>query len=123
MISSLYSLFAAECGAKGFLGLVPWYEYINDNAHFNGCDVKKFQLLGAHSYIPLVLLAVVDDLLRIAGLVAVAYVLIGATKFNNDPRGEWLRIVDIFVVHAIGFALAPFVLPCAVVATWFTGRG
>ena len=31
-------------------------------------------------------------------------------------------IVDIFVMHAIGFALAPLVLLCAVVATWFAGR-
>jgi len=31
-------------------------------------------------------------------------------------------IVDIVVMHAVGFALAPMVLLCAVVATWFAGR-
>ena len=101
--------------------------------------------------------------------VVLVFLLIGLTKFNNDPRGEWVKIfeqigfgqwfryatgaiqvtgavllltrwtrtlgaamlvctmigamiVDIFVMHAIGFALAPMVLLCAVVATWFAGR-
>jgi putative oxidoreductase len=101
--------------------------------------------------------------------VVLVFLLIGITKFNNDPRGEWFKIferigfgqwfryvtgaiqvtgalllltrwtrtlgavmlvgtmigamlVDIFVMHAIGFALAPMVLLCAVVATWFAGR-
>ena len=101
--------------------------------------------------------------------VVLVFLLIGITKFNNDPRGEWVKIfeqigfgqwfryvtgaiqvtgavllltrwtrtlgaamlvctmigamiVDILVMHAIGFALAPMVLLCAVVATWFAGR-
>jgi len=101
--------------------------------------------------------------------VVLVFLLIGITKFNNDPRGEWFKIfeqikfgqwfryvtgaiqvtgavllltrwtrtlgaamlvctmigamlVDIFVMHAVGFALAPMVLLCAVVATWFAGR-
>lgn len=101
--------------------------------------------------------------------VVLVFLLIGATKFNNDPRGEWFRIfekigfgqwfryftgviqvtgalllltkwtrtagalllvctmigamiVDVFVVHAIGFVLAPLVLMAAVIATWFGGR-
>src|SRR5436305_8839112 len=29
--------------------------------------------------------------------------------------------VDIFIVHAIGFALAPFILLCIVAAIWFAG--
>jgi hypothetical protein len=101
--------------------------------------------------------------------VVFAFLFIGITKFNDDPRGEWFRIfeqiglgqwfrhftggmqvtgalllltpwtrtigaamlgctmigamfVDIFVVHAIGFAFVPLLLLCAIVATWFAGR-
>ena len=101
--------------------------------------------------------------------VVLVFLLIGITKFNNDPHGEWFKIferigfgqwfryvtgaiqvagavllltrwtrtigaamlvctmigamiVDIVVMHAVGFALSPMVLLCAVVATWFAGR-
>jgi hypothetical protein len=98
-----------------------------------------------------------------------AFVFIGGTKFNDDPRGEWFKIfeqiglgqwfrhftgamqvtgalllltpwtrtigaamlactmvgamfVDAFIVHAVGFAFLPFLLLCAIVATWLAGR-
>jgi hypothetical protein len=101
--------------------------------------------------------------------VIVAFVFIGATKFNDDPRGEWFKIfeqiglgqwfrhftgamqvtgalllltpwtrtigaamlactmvgamfVDVFVAHAVGYAFLPFLLLCAIVATWLAGR-
>ncbi|HEY1911410.1 MAG TPA: DoxX family protein [Vicinamibacterales bacterium] len=105
----------------------------------------------------------------VRGPVVLAFVAIGASKFNNDPHGQWFKIfaqigvgqwfryftgvmqvtgallmltrwtrtlgaamlactmigaalVDIFVIHAVGYALAPLVLLGAVGATWFTGR-
>jgi putative oxidoreductase len=101
------------------------------------------------------------------GVVA-AFVFIGASKFNSDPRGEWFKIfeqigwgqwfrsftgavqvtgallmltpwtltigafllactmigamiVDITVVHAVGYAFLPLVLLGVIVATWFAG--
>src|SRR3954465_7298158 len=101
--------------------------------------------------------------------VVAAFVFIGATKFSNDPHGEWVRlferigwgqwfryftgtvqvtgallmiprrtltagafllactmvgapVVDIVVVHAVGYALLPLILLGIVVATWFAGR-
>ncbi|PIZ61586.1 hypothetical protein COY17_04145 [Candidatus Saccharibacteria bacterium CG_4_10_14_0_2_um_filter_52_9] len=90
MVYTLFTQFAAECSTKGldFLSLKPWYAYINDKydaatetGHFIGCDIKQFTLLPPHSDVPLVLLAVVDDLLRIAGLVAVGFVIVGAIKY------------------------------------------
>jgi putative oxidoreductase len=100
--------------------------------------------------------------------VVAAFVFIGATKFNDNPRSEWVRIfeqigwgqwfryftgavqvagallmltpwtltigafllactmvgaaiVDIVVVHAVGYALLPLVLLGIIVATWFAG--
>jgi putative oxidoreductase len=101
--------------------------------------------------------------------VALAFVFIGATKFNNDPNGMWFKLfeqigfgqwfryftgamqvtgglllltrwtltvgaamlactmvgamfVDIFVQHAVGYALVPAVLLGIIASVWFTGR-
>ena len=104
---------------------------------------------------------------RIALVLAFAF--IGGTKFNNDPRGEWVKlferigwgqwfryftgamqvsgallmltpwtltlgaamlactmigavIVDITVMRAVGYALAPLILLGFIAAVWFAGR-
>jgi putative oxidoreductase len=101
--------------------------------------------------------------------IVLAFVFIGYSKFNNNPRSEWVKIfaqiglgqwfryftgvmqvsgallmltrwtltigaamlactmvgamlVDIFVVHAVGFAFAPLVLLGIIIAVWFAGR-
>jgi hypothetical protein len=101
--------------------------------------------------------------------VVLAFLFIGMTKFNSDPRGEWFKIferigigqwfryftgamqvtgalllltrwtlsigaamlactmigamfVDIFVMHAVGYAFLPLVLLGMVLAVWFAGR-
>jgi putative oxidoreductase len=98
-----------------------------------------------------------------------AFVFIGATKFDNNPSGEWFRIferigwgqwfryftgamqiagallmltpwtltlgaamlastmigamiVDVVVMHAVGYALLPLILLGFVVSVWFAGR-
>ena len=101
--------------------------------------------------------------------VVLVFLLIGFTKFNNDPRGEWFKIfarigwgqwfryftgamqvtgallmlapwtltlgaamlactmigaaiVDVVVMHAVGYALVPLILLGFVAAVWFAGR-
>jgi hypothetical protein len=94
MLSALLSQFALTCSAPTFLGLRPWYYYLNYGAITvkspNGtvlsqyCGIQNFQLLPAGSTpsdVPLVLLAVVDDLLRIGGLVAVGFIIYGAIQY------------------------------------------
>ncbi|HJZ72487.1 MAG TPA: DoxX family protein [Vicinamibacterales bacterium] len=98
-----------------------------------------------------------------------AFLIIGGTKFNDNPHGDWFKIferigwgqwfryftgamqiagallmltrwtltigaallactmvgaviVDIVVMHAIGYALAPLVLLGMVTAVWYAGR-
>ncbi len=119
MISSIFSLFgAAECNSNGFFGLVPWYHYINDKAHFSGCDLNTFTLLprgGKSSDVPLVLLAVVDDLLRIAGIVAVAFVMIGAFKYvasqgnPEDTASAQSTIINALIGLVISIVAVAFV--------------
>jgi hypothetical protein len=68
--------FAANC-EKPFFGLVPWYHYLYVDP--GTCEIPNFNFLGGD--IPLVLLAIIDDLLRIAGIVAIAFVLYGAIQY------------------------------------------
>jgi hypothetical protein len=91
----------SSCKIRGFLGLEPWYQYLGNDLQ-SDCEIKCFNVLPTSqqndcgttkSDIPLVLLAVVDDLLRIAGLVAVIFVFYGAFKYvasqgSSDATAE-----------------------------------
>jgi hypothetical protein len=83
MINTLITIFAStpECPPKTFFGLDPWYKYINDSDHFKGCEIQNFNILPPHSDLPLVGLAIVDDLLRIAALVALGFVIAGSIQY------------------------------------------
>jgi hypothetical protein len=136
----------AEC-KHGFFGLKPWYQYIGneldpgtpksnsaevvEEAKRSKCSVKCFNYLTSpeanecgqkSSDVPLVLLAVVDDLLRIAGLVALGYIFVGAFKYvasqgNPDSTksaqetiinallGLAISLIAVAVVSFIGNAL------------------
>lgn len=93
LIQALGVFGAGECtiGAAGyhtFLGLVPWYEYVNLNVNCDFDSNHTFIFLGSNSTVLLILLAVVDDLLRVAGLLAVGFVIYAGAKFitsNGAP--------------------------------------
>jgi type IV secretion system pilin len=118
--------FAAPAGcAKSFLGLETWFAYFPNNwfgvASTGGrpCDINNnFQLLPTNGQSGLLLigLAVLDDLLRIAALVAVGYVIYGGftyTTSNGSPDGT--KQAQQTIINAlVGLALA--VTATAVVA-------
>lgn len=82
---------ANQC-SKEFLGLKPWFAYLPNDAFesSSSCSITNFSFLGEQdsqgnttkpsSLLP-VLLAIADDLLRIAGLVAVAFVITGGIQY------------------------------------------
>jgi hypothetical protein len=103
-----FSLFAAGC-IHDFLGLVPWYKYLGSKlGRAPSCDINNFTILGSHSDIPLVLAAVIDDLLRIAGLVAVAFVIVGAVQYiTSQGNPEDTAKAQTTIINAlIGMAVA-----------------
>ena len=113
MITQLISRLAdsTPCPPSGFFGLRPWYFYIDDSKHFKGCDVVSFRFFpNAHnpSDIPLVLLAIIDDLLRVAGLIAVIFVIIGAIRFiTSQGNPEDASKAQATVINAlVGLAIA-----------------
>lgn len=76
------------CQGKEFVGLLPWWQYLPATDFDNDCNIVHFDVLHG-SDVPLVLLAVVDDLLRIAALAAIAFVIYGAIKYTTsqgDPE-------------------------------------
>jgi|GEM_PF-258150 hypothetical protein len=88
---------ANQC-SKEFLGLKPWFAYLKNNAFESNdsCNITNFSLIGEQdsqgnttkpsSLLP-VLLVIADDLIRIAGLVAVAFVIMGGIQFVTS-QGE-----------------------------------
>lgn len=83
----LFAAPPAGC-SKSFLGLKTWFAYFPTDwfggSNRNRCDINSnFQLLpqNGHSGLLLVGLAVLDDLLSIAALVAVGYVIYGGIQY------------------------------------------
>lgn len=111
--------FAVECKKNfNFLGMEPWYKYINDSDHFKGCEIKNFNLLPPKSDVPLVLLAIVDDLLRIAGIVAVAFVIYGGIRLitsegnpesSSKARETILNALIGLVIAIVAIAFVSFI--------------
>lgn len=92
MIIDLLSQFAAGCAQHAFFVLPTWYKYLvmaGKMEVVNGrcAVVTNF----AVPDLSLVLLAILDIVLRLAGLVAVAYVMYGGFQFitsQGDPEGS-----------------------------------
>jgi len=99
LTSPLFHTLALACDKPRFFGLVPWYEYLtlqpvrledpNGGAASTVCQITNFtndstQSIGAHSPILLIALAIFDDLLRIAALVAVGYIIYGGFQYMTS---------------------------------------
>lgn len=75
----LVKVFAAAGACKNtFLGLLPWNYYLTMDS---SCSATNFHLLGSNSSLLLIGLAIIDDLLRIAGLLAVLFIIYAGVKF------------------------------------------
>lgn len=82
MLTDLFTRFGlgAGCNPPQFFGLKPWYQYLETDSN---CNVVNFQVLprtGTSDFL-LIALVIVDDLLRIAGLVAIGYIIYGGILY------------------------------------------
>lgn len=80
MILPAYFAYSVAAGCeKSFFGLHSWFHYLNVTRSGNPaiCQVQ-FQF---PDDVPLVALAIIDDLLMIAGVVAVFYVVYGGIRY------------------------------------------
>lgn len=96
------------CPEHTFFGLVPWYHYLRLDKTCSIPDAFSQNLLSASGPIPLILLAVVDDLLRIAGIVAVAFVIYGGIQYvTSQGSPEQTAKAQATIINAlVGLAIA-----------------
>jgi len=113
------------CAPTSFFGLEPWYQYLtvytSKHIEVNGNPVCQvcFNVFGNQqqnnhcnksrvSDISLVLLAIVDDLLRIAGIVAIVMVLYSSVTFiTSQGEPEAVAKARSSIINAlIGAAIA-----------------
>ena len=113
----------AQSCSKSILGLKTWFAYFPPDwfggAGYGTCDINdKFQLLpqNGQSGLLLIGLAIADDLLRIAALVAVGYVIYGGTQYiTSGGSPEGVKKAQNTIINAlIGLVIA--ILAAAIVA-------
>ncbi len=111
MITQFLSMFAAGCQQHAFFILPTWYKYLitaNKMEVVNGrcTTVQTFQV----GDLALVLLAVLDISLRLAGLIAVGYIIWGGIKLitsQGDPDNS-KRARQTITNAVIGLVIALF---------------
>ncbi len=115
-MDKLFTTFAAgQCNAQTFLGLKPWYFYIpmNSQCGFDPTGQYQFHLLGANSDLLLIFLAIVDDLLIIAGIVAVFFVIYAGIRYitSQGSPDETAKAQSTLTFALIGLAIAVVAVP------------
>jgi hypothetical protein len=81
LLPSMHLMADANSCSKSFLGLETWFHYLPASSFNSDCSIKSFNALGSHSDFLLIGLAILDDLIRIAALVAVGYVIFGGFQY------------------------------------------
>lgn len=98
---------------KTFFGIPVWYKYINVTKNADGsCNFSSFSLFKGGQFAPdslfLVLLAILDAMLVIAGIVAVAFVIYGAIRLiTSQGQAEGVKAARSTIINAlIGLVIA-----------------
>ena len=119
VLQQLFLFATAPSGCENqFLGLWPWYHYLPSKdfgvtiGHtYEKCAINSnftFLSNSGSGDIPLILLAVIDDLLRIAGIVAIGFVVYGAFQYiasQGNPEGT-ARAQSTVINALLGLAVA-----------------
>lgn len=107
---------AAACSGGSFFGLPTWYKYLDSTTDRLGVCTPTFQF---PSGVWLVGMAVIEILLRIGGLVAVAYVMYGSIRYiTSQGESEGVSAAKSTIMNAlIGLAIVLI----AIVAVNFLG--
>lgn len=108
-LSPLLGHFAA-CTKAPFLGIIqPWYQYLTLKPDATGnCSIANLNALGGHSSFLLIALAIVDDLIRVAALVAVGFVIYGGIQYTTSVGSpeDTTRARTTIINALIGLVLA-----------------
>jgi hypothetical protein len=109
-VAPLFQTFAAACAKPTFLGLIPWYQYLTlaSDPVTKHCEVQNFTVLGSNSSFLLIALAILDDLVRVAALVAVGFVIYGGIQYiTSQGSPDSTKKAQQTIINAlVGLALA-----------------
>jgi hypothetical protein len=114
MVDSVFRLFAAgQCNTIYFFGLKPWYYYIPLNSSCQFDATHPFTLLGSQSDLLLIILAIIDDLLIVAGIAAVVFVIYAGIKYitSQGSPDETSKALSTLIYALIGLAIAVIAIP------------
>jgi hypothetical protein len=117
--SALFHHFAVTNGCKPpqFFGLKPWYQYLQTDSV---CNVINFQVLpdnGVSDFL-LIGLAIIDDLLRIAGFVAIGFIIYGGILYvtsqgspeqTGKAQNTIINALTGLVIASVAVALISFI--------------
>lgn len=111
----LFAATADSC-SKTFLTFKTWFYYLPDSAFASDCSIKDFQALGANSGFLLIAMAILDDLVRLAALVAVGYIIYGGFQYiTSQGSPDLTKKAQQTIINAlIGLVLA--IIAASVVA-------
>jgi hypothetical protein len=110
--------FADACSTSGFFGIPPWYEYLvkagkmGTDPTTGVCTLLHFNAAGAGGdwtvVIMLIVLGILDIVLRLAGMVAVVFVLVGGVKYiTSQGSPDSTKQAQETIINAlIGLAIA-----------------
>ena len=108
MFNLLVSQFAATCGGGDFLGFPKWYKYLPGvTTTVNNVKLCSPQLTKL-SDIWLIVAAIIEVLVRVAGMAAVVFVIYGAISYitSQGEPDKTAKARDTIVNALIGLAIA-----------------
>lgn len=109
MLQTLITQFGVSngCVPKQFFGLKPWYQYLETDSQCNIINFKVLPTSGPSDFL-LVALALVDDLLRIAGFVAIGFIIYGGILYvTSQGSPDQTRNAQSTIINAlVGLILA-----------------
>jgi type IV secretion system pilin len=115
--------FSAACTGGSFLGFPHWYEYLNGQTipAVNDVPAQCVPQISSISDIWLIVAAIVDMLLRLAGLVSIAFVIYGGIMFitsQGDP-GKTNKARQTIINALIGVSIS---IVATIVVTFIAGQ-
>jgi hypothetical protein len=120
---------ACQVGHGGFLGLPPWYEYLQGVATYatgsNSTDANPTLIcspaITGLSDIWLIVAAAIEILLRLAALSAIVFVIVGAVQFiiSQGEPDKTAKARGTVITALAGLAIA---VVAATLVTFIAGR-
>ena len=113
MWSSLFVFLADTCSVKTFFGIPPWYKYLVGSGRMASNKVTgACELVGKLQWsdFSLIALALLDMALRVAGLVAIIFIIYGGFQYiTSDGQPDKTKDAQSTIINAlVGLGIALF---------------